>query len=112
MPLHLAARAGLIEPSATLAMGAEARRLKAQGLEIFDFALGEPDFATPANAASGGIERVGKAAQLIEILVRDHSLRPRHERGLEALIAEVLGGEPPFRRPSAPPSLLTCTSST
>lgn len=49
MPLSLAERAGLIEPSATLAMGAEARKLKAQGLEILDFALGEPDFDTPAN---------------------------------------------------------------
>jgi len=47
MPLSLSERAGLIEPSATLAMGAEARKLKAQGLEILDFALGEPDFDTP-----------------------------------------------------------------
>jgi aspartate aminotransferase len=49
MPLELAARSGLIEPSATLAMGAEARRLKSLGQEILDFALGEPDFDTPAN---------------------------------------------------------------
>jgi aspartate aminotransferase len=49
MPLTLAARSGLIAPSATLAMGAEARRLKAKGVEVLDFALGEPDFDTPAN---------------------------------------------------------------
>lgn len=49
MPLKLADRAGLIAPSATLAMAAEAKRLKAQGLKILDFALGEPDFDTPAN---------------------------------------------------------------
>jgi len=49
MPLSLAARSSLIAPSATLAMGAEARRLKAKGIEILDFALGEPDFDTPAN---------------------------------------------------------------
>ncbi|QEH36962.1 Aspartate aminotransferase [Aquisphaera giovannonii] len=49
MPLQLAERSNLIEPSATLAMGAEAKRLKAQGLEILDFALGEPDFDTPQN---------------------------------------------------------------
>lgn len=49
MALALAERAGLIEPSATLAMAAEAKRLKSQGLEILDFALGEPDFDTPAN---------------------------------------------------------------
>src|SRR5438067_2413003 len=49
MPLELADRATLIEPSATLAMAAEARRLKSQGLAILDFALGEPDFDTPPN---------------------------------------------------------------
>src|SRR5271166_580 len=49
MPLELAARAGLIEPSATMAMAAEARRLKSAGQEILDFALGEPDFVTPEN---------------------------------------------------------------
>src|SRR5271163_3623267 len=49
MPLALATRSGLIAPSATLAMGAEARRLKAKGIEVLDFALGEPDFNTPLN---------------------------------------------------------------
>src|SRR5271166_1824299 len=49
MPLELAARSGLIAPSATLAMGAEARRLKAKGVLVLDFALGEPDFNTPIN---------------------------------------------------------------
>jgi aspartate aminotransferase len=49
MPIQLADRAGLIAPSATLAMAAEAKKLKAQGLKILDFALGEPDFDTPRN---------------------------------------------------------------
>jgi aspartate aminotransferase len=49
MPLALAERSKLIAPSATLAMAAEARRLKADGVEVYDFALGEPDFDTPQN---------------------------------------------------------------
>src|SRR5262249_2049186 len=49
MALALATRSELIAPSATLAMGAEAKRLKTKGIEVLDFALGEPDFATPAN---------------------------------------------------------------
>jgi len=49
MSFTLADRAGLIAPSATLAMAAEAKKLKAQGLKILDFALGEPDFDTPLN---------------------------------------------------------------
>ncbi len=55
MVLTLAERSSLIAPSATLAMGAEARRLKGEGVEVFDFALGEPDFATPANIQEAAI---------------------------------------------------------
>ncbi len=58
MPLQLAGRAGLIEPSATQAMGAEAKRLKAQGLEILDFALGEPDFNTPPNIQEAALKAI------------------------------------------------------
>src|SRR4051812_14769969 len=58
MTLQLAERAGLIEPSATLAMGAEAKRLKAQGLKVLDFALGEPDFATPANIQEAALKAI------------------------------------------------------
>ena len=49
MQLKLAERSNLIAPSATLAMGAEAKRLKSEGIDVLDFALGEPDFDTPAN---------------------------------------------------------------
>ena len=37
-------------------MGAEARRLKAKGIEVLDFALGEPDFDTPANIQEAAIK--------------------------------------------------------
>src|SRR5579864_5780199 len=49
MVLNLAERSKLIAPSATLAMAAEAKRLKADGIDVLDFALGEPDFNTPEN---------------------------------------------------------------
>ncbi len=55
MVLTLAERSSLIAPSATLAMAAEARRLKAEGVDVFDFALGEPDFPTPANIQDAAI---------------------------------------------------------
>jgi len=41
--------AAAVQPSATLAAGAKARQLKADGKTIFDFSLGEPDFKTPAH---------------------------------------------------------------
>lgn len=39
--------AAAVQPSATLAAGAKARQLRAEGLHIYDFSLGEPDFPTP-----------------------------------------------------------------
>lgn len=62
MTLTLAERSELIAPSATLAMAAEARRLKTEGVEVFDFALGEPDFNTPENIQEAAIRamRAGK----------------------------------------------------
>lgn len=53
--LSLAERATVIAPSATLAMAGEARRLKSQGVTVFDFALGEPDFDTPPNIQDAAI---------------------------------------------------------
>jgi aspartate aminotransferase len=58
MPLVLASRSGLIAPSATLAMGAEARRLKSEGIEVMDFALGEPDFDTPPNVQEAAFQAI------------------------------------------------------
>jgi aspartate aminotransferase len=62
MGLGLATRSTLIAPSATLAMAAAAKRLKAQGIEVLDFALGEPDFDTPANIQEAAI-RAMKSGQ-------------------------------------------------
>jgi len=49
MPLSLAERLGAIAPSATLAMAAEAQKLAAQGVRVFPFSVGEPDFPTPGH---------------------------------------------------------------
>jgi len=38
-----------LEPSATLAMAAKAKELKAAGRAVFDLSVGEPDFPTPAH---------------------------------------------------------------
>src|SRR5437899_998758 len=39
--------AGAVQPSATLAAGAKARQMRAEGVQVYDFSLGEPDFPTP-----------------------------------------------------------------
>ena len=39
--------AAQVQPSATLAASAKAKQLKAEGVQVFDFSVGEPDFPTP-----------------------------------------------------------------
>lgn len=46
--LAISKMASGVEPSATLAAAARARQLKAEGKDILDFSVGEPDFPTPA----------------------------------------------------------------
>jgi aspartate aminotransferase len=50
--------AASIQPSATLAAGAKARELRAKGLTVYDFSLGEPDFDTPKHIADAADKAV------------------------------------------------------
>jgi aspartate aminotransferase len=45
--IALSKLASSVQPSATLAAAAKARQLKATGVHVFDFSVGEPDFPTP-----------------------------------------------------------------
>ncbi|MDR4480816.1 MAG: pyridoxal phosphate-dependent aminotransferase [Nitrospira sp.] len=45
--MKLAARVGRIVPSPTLSITATAKAMAAQGIDVIDFASGEPDFDTP-----------------------------------------------------------------
>jgi aspartate aminotransferase len=45
--IPIAKMAAAVQPSATLAAGAKARQLQAEGIHVYDFSLGEPDFPTP-----------------------------------------------------------------
>ncbi|MBM4072163.1 MAG: pyridoxal phosphate-dependent aminotransferase [Planctomycetes bacterium] len=47
MKIPISKMAAAVQPSATLAAGAKARQLKSEGIHVFDFSLGEPDFNTP-----------------------------------------------------------------
>jgi len=50
--------AAAVQPSATLAAGAKARQLRAEGVHVFDFSLGEPDFATPEHICRAAFKAV------------------------------------------------------
>ncbi len=45
--IRISTLAASVKPSATIAAGTKARQLKAAGIKVFDFSLGEPDFNTP-----------------------------------------------------------------
>ena len=78
-----------LKPSATIAAAAKAKALKSQGITVFDFTLGEPDFSTPAHiqeaaraamqaghthyTPSGGIPELKKA--ICAAYERDHKLK-------------------------------------
>jgi len=47
--LSVSKLAASVLPSATLAAGAKARQMKATGIKVYDFSLGEPDFPTPVH---------------------------------------------------------------
>ncbi|HUI68608.1 MAG TPA: pyridoxal phosphate-dependent aminotransferase [Nitrospirota bacterium] len=47
--MGIAKRASAIKPSPTLATAAKAKAMKAQGIDVVDFGVGEPDFDTPEN---------------------------------------------------------------
>ncbi|HUQ70808.1 MAG TPA: pyridoxal phosphate-dependent aminotransferase [Planctomycetaceae bacterium] len=78
-----------LKPSATIAAAAKAKELKAKGVTVYDFTLGEPDFNTPAHirqaavaameaghthyTASGGIPELRQA--VCRLYQRDYGLQ-------------------------------------
>jgi aspartate aminotransferase len=56
--MGIAKRAMAIKPSPTLAIAAKAKAMKAQGIDVVDFWVCEPDFDTPENVKQAGIKAI------------------------------------------------------
>lgn len=56
--ITLTKRARGVQPSATLAVDARAKALAAEGKDIVNFGVGEPDFPTPPAATAAAIEAI------------------------------------------------------
>lgn len=56
--LKLTERINRIEPSATMAVVAEADKLRAQGIDVVDFGAGEPHFSTPQHIKDAAIAAI------------------------------------------------------
>ncbi len=55
MPISISRIVQALEPSATLAMAAKAKELKAAGKTVYDFSVGEPDFTTPEHICEAAV---------------------------------------------------------
>ena len=78
MSLTLAERVSAIAPSATLAMAGAAKRLKAEGVDVLDFALGEPDFKTPENIQEAALRALRENRKRIFDPEHRHFTNPLH----------------------------------
>lgn len=56
--MSISARARNLVPSATLAIGAKARQMQADGIDVISFAQGEPDFDTPEHIKDAAVQAV------------------------------------------------------
>src|SRR5215469_12130882 len=56
--LKLTQRINRIEPSATMAVVAEADKLRTQGIDVVDFGAGEPHFSTPQHIKDAAIAAI------------------------------------------------------
>jgi aspartate aminotransferase len=52
----LSKRATSLKPSATLAITAKAKQMRAEGVDVIGFGAGEPDFATPSHIIDAAVE--------------------------------------------------------
>jgi aspartate aminotransferase len=59
---RISSMASGVQPSATLAAAARAKKMKAEGIKVFDFSVGEPDFPTPSHICEAAIAAM-KAGQ-------------------------------------------------
>ena len=51
---QLSARLNRLAPSATLAMSQKSNEMKAQGIDVINMSVGEPDFMTPEHIKEAG----------------------------------------------------------
>jgi aspartate aminotransferase len=99
--VKLSARIQRIEASATMAVVAEADKLRQQGIDVVDFGAGEPHFPTPAHVKEAAIAAiqgnfskytaVGGTAELRDAIVHRHAVDFDSDYRREEVIACVGG---------------------
>jgi aspartate aminotransferase len=101
LALKLTDRINRIEPSSTMAVVAEADKLRSQGIDVVDFGAGEPHFATPQNIKDAAIAAiqgnftkytaVGGTMELRDAIVQRHAADFDSDYRREETMASVGG---------------------
>ncbi len=92
--MRLSARARAMSPSPTMAIDAKSKQLMAEGIDVVNFSVGEPDFDTPEHIKKAGIAAITQghtkytpAAGTLELrkaicekLLRDNGLEYKPEQ--------------------------------
>lgn len=99
--VKLTERINRIEPSATMAVVAEADKLRQQGIDVVDFGAGEPHFPTPQHIKDAGIgaihanftkyTAVPGTAELRDAIVHRHAVDFDSDYRREEVIASTGG---------------------
>jgi len=94
-------RINRIEPSATMAVVAEADKLRQQGIDVVDFGAGEPHFSTPSHIKDAAIAAiqgnftkytaVAGTAELRDAIVHRHAVDFDSDYRREEVVASVGG---------------------
>jgi aspartate/methionine/tyrosine aminotransferase len=96
-PSRISARVGGIAESATLAVDAKAKALKAAGRDVIGFGAGEPDFPTPAAIVAAAVKACSDPAMHrytptpgLPALRQAIAEKTKRDSGLEVQAAQVL----------------------
>ena len=57
---HLSERLNRLAPSATLAMSQKSGEMKAQGIDVINMSVGEPDFNTPEHIKAAAAQAIAE----------------------------------------------------
>ena len=94
--MKLAKRMAMIKPSPTLAVDAKAKSMKAQGIDVIGFGVGEPDFDTPENIKNAAIKALKAGFTKYTPAGGTDELKAavcdkfKNENGIEYTLADVL----------------------
>lgn len=96
--MNISDRIKALAPSATLAMSQKSAELKAQGIDVINMSVGEPDFNTPAHIKAAAIEAIADNFTFYTPVPGYMSLREaicaklRDENGVDYTPAQIVVG--------------------